>query len=85
MDQQPVISLKLSKVSTICLQVGDGATPIIKFFEVWDFVLWWEYRLWKIAEVLELVGVEVCVLHLTKCFLQYGKPIVVGIWIRCRR
>ena len=48
--------------------MGDGAAPTIVFFKVRDFELRWEYRLWKATEVLELVGVEVCALHLTKCF-----------------
>ena len=48
-----------------CLQ----AAPTIVFFKVRDFELQWEFRLWKATEVPELVGVEVCALHLTKYFL----------------
>ena len=58
--------------------MGDGATITIIFLKVRDFELRWEYCLWEVKEVPELVKVEVRALYLTKCFLQYGKPVVVG-------
>ena len=68
-NEQPVISLELSKFSAIRLQMGDGATLTIILLEVRDFELRGEYCLWKIAEVPEMVRVEVRALHLVKCFL----------------
>ena len=32
-DQEPVVSLKLSKVSVVCPQMRDGATSTVVFFE----------------------------------------------------
>ena len=62
-DQQPLVSLKLGEITTICLQMGYGAAPTIIFLKVRDLELWREYRLWEIAEVPELVGLVVYPLH----------------------
>ena len=57
--QQTVISLKLDKVAAICLQVGDWVASTIVFIKFQDVEVHWECHLWKVAEVLELVGLAV--------------------------
>ena len=44
-DQQPLISLELSEVSTVGPQMGNGAALAIVLIKVWDVEVRWEYRL----------------------------------------
>ena len=62
-DQEPIVSLKLRKVSTVCFQMGDRAASTIVLFEFQDAKLHWECRLWKETEVPKSVGLAVCALH----------------------
>ena len=62
-DKEPFVSLKLSKVPIVCLQMRDGAASTIVSFELRDAEFRRECGLWKVAEVPELVGLAVLALH----------------------
>ena len=78
-DQQPFVSQKLSKVATVHLEMGDWVASTIVFFKFWDVEIHRECRLWEVVEVLELVGLAVPTLHLTKCSLQIIDPGKEGV------
>ena len=61
--QQPLISLELSEISTVHLQMGNRVASTIIFVKVQDTEFQWEHRLWEVAEVPELVALVVSVLH----------------------
>ena len=62
-DQQPLVNLELSEISAVCLQMSNGAAPTIIFIKIWDMEFWWEHGLWKVIEVVELVGLVINALH----------------------
>ena len=45
------------------MEMGDRAALTVIFLEFYDMEIWREYSLWEIAEVPELVGLEVSALH----------------------
>ena len=61
-DQQSLVSLKLSEISAVRSQMGNGAASTIILVEVRDVEFRWEHCLWKIAEVLKLVGLAITAL-----------------------
>ena len=44
-DQQPLVSLVLSEISVVRLQMGNGTAPTIVFIKIWDTEFRWEHRL----------------------------------------
>ena len=65
---------ELDEVAVKRLQMRDWAASTIVFLKFQDAEVRWEYRLWKVAEVPELVILAVLALHLTKCSLQITQP-----------
>ena len=63
MDQEPVVSLKLSKVSVVRPEMRDWAALPVILLKFRDMEIYREYCLWKITEVPELVGRAVSALR----------------------
>ena len=51
--------MELDEVTAVRLQMCDWAASTVVFCKFQDFEFWWECRLWKVAEVLELVELVV--------------------------
>ena len=69
-DQEPFVSVELSKISAVDPQMQDGAAATVVLFEFRDAEVQRECGLWEVVEVPKLVGLAIPALHLTKCSLQ---------------